>query len=44
VPDSNLTDRLRQVTHREVPRIAVVIAGPEGYPIDAIARLALTRT
>jgi CubicO group peptidase (beta-lactamase class C family) len=30
MPDASLTDRLRRITGREVPGIAVAIAGPEG--------------
>jgi CubicO group peptidase (beta-lactamase class C family) len=37
VPDTNITERLRQVTGREVPGIAVAIAGPEGLRETAAA-------
>jgi hypothetical protein len=30
VPDASVTERLNQITHRDVPGIAVAIAGPEG--------------
>jgi hypothetical protein len=46
VPYASITDRLRQVTHREVPGIAHPRRSPMRllYHIDAIARLALIRT
>jgi CubicO group peptidase (beta-lactamase class C family) len=37
VPDPSITDRLRQVTHHEVPGIAIAIAGPEGLRETAAA-------
>jgi CubicO group peptidase (beta-lactamase class C family) len=37
VPDASITERLRKVTDREVPGIAVAIAGPEGLRETAAA-------
>ena len=37
MPDVTITERLRQITAREVPGIAVAIAGPEGLRETAAA-------
>jgi CubicO group peptidase (beta-lactamase class C family) len=37
VPDATITERLRQITDREVPGVAVAIAGPEGLRETAAA-------
>ena len=37
MPDASMTERLRKVTDREVPGIAVAIAGPEGLRETAAA-------
>ena len=37
MPDASITERLRKVTDREVPGIAVAIAGPEGLRETAAA-------
>jgi CubicO group peptidase (beta-lactamase class C family) len=37
VPDASITERLRKVTDREVPGIAVAVAGPEGLRETAAA-------
>jgi CubicO group peptidase (beta-lactamase class C family) len=37
MPDASVTDRLRQITSRKVPGIAIAIAGPEGLRETAAA-------
>jgi CubicO group peptidase (beta-lactamase class C family) len=37
MPDASISDRLRQVTSRDVPGIAIAIAGPEGLRETAAA-------
>jgi CubicO group peptidase (beta-lactamase class C family) len=37
MPDASINDRLRQVTRRDVPGIAVAVAGPEGLRATAAA-------
>ena len=37
MPDASVTDRLRRITDREVPGVAVAIVGPEGVREAAAA-------